>query len=87
MRQTNRAVAARPHEPTPSNTALPTTGANNELWLTTEEACAHLRLPSRGALYQRVRRGQVHAHRFLNGRSMRFLRSELDALLASDGVR
>ena len=49
------------------------------VWLTVDEAVAYLALPSRMALYQAVRRGQVSAHRF--GRRLRFLRAELDAAL------
>ena len=50
------------------------------VWLTVDETVAYLALPSRMALYQAVRRGQVPAHRF--GRRLRFRRSELDAALA-----
>jgi excisionase family DNA binding protein len=46
--------------------------------LTAEQAAEHLGLPSTKALYQRVRRRQIPAHR-LGKRSLRFLRSELDA--------
>jgi len=56
-------------------------------WLTTDQAVAYLGLPSRKALYQAVRRGQVPARR-LGVRRMRFSRDELDRLLrgeASDG--
>lgn len=45
-------------------------------WLSADEAAAYLRLGSRKALYQRVRRGQIPAHRF--GRTLRFRRDELD---------
>ena len=48
-------------------------------WLTAGEAAAYLRLPTVHALYKRVERGQVPAHRW--GRLFRFRRSELDALL------
>ncbi len=48
-------------------------------WLTSEDAVAYLRLPSRDALYQAVSRGQVPVHRM--GRRLRFRRSELDARL------
>lgn len=64
----------------------PVAGAR-EGWLTTAEAVAYLGLPSRKALYQAVRRGQVPARR-LGVRRMRFSRDELDRLLrgeASDG--
>lgn len=45
------------------------------------EAAAYLRLPSVRALYQAIRRGRVPVHR-IGPRSMRFHRSELDAVLA-----
>lgn len=48
-------------------------------WLTADEAATYLGLPSRRALYQRVRRGQVPVHGF--GRSLRFHKSELDGVL------
>ena len=48
-------------------------------WLSADEAYRYLRLPSRKALYQAVRRGQVPVHRL--GRRMRFKRSELDQVL------
>lgn len=48
-------------------------------WLTAAEAAVYLRLPSVYALYKRVERGQVPAHRW--GRHFRFRRRELDALL------
>jgi len=51
-----------------------------ERWLTAEEAVAYLGLPSRKALYQAVRRGQVPVHR-LGQRRMRFSRAELDEAL------
>lgn len=50
-------------------------------WLTVEQATAYLGLPSRKALYQAVRRGQVPVHR-LGKRRMRFSTAELDELLA-----
>jgi excisionase family DNA binding protein len=49
-------------------------------WLTTDQAVQYLALPSRKALYQAVRRGQVPVHR-LGLRRMRFSRVELDELL------
>jgi excisionase family DNA binding protein len=58
-------------------TAVPAPGP----WLTAEEAAEYLRLPSVRALYKRVERGQVPAHRW--GRLFRFRRPELDALLES----
>lgn len=48
-------------------------------WLTPAQAVRYLGLPSIRALYQCVRRGQLPAHRL--GRSLRFLRGELDAVL------
>ena len=48
-------------------------------WLTTDEATAYLRFPSRDALYQAVHRGQIPVRRI--GRRLRFRRSELDAHL------
>ena len=48
-------------------------------WLTASEAASYLRLPTRLALYKRVERGQVPAHRW--GRQLRFRRGELDALI------
>ena len=47
--------------------------------MTADEAAAHLGLPSRKALYQAVRRGQVPVHRF--GKRLRFSRTELDDAL------
>ena len=51
----------------------------SSLWLTADEAVSHLRLPSRKALYQAVRRGRVPVHRL--GRSLRFNRAILDQML------
>ena len=45
-----------------------------------DQAFEYLALPSRKALYQAVRRGQIPAHRF--GRRLRFSAVELDACLA-----
>jgi len=53
--------------------------ASGTLWLTSDEAAAHLRLPTRKALYQAVRRGRVPVYRL--GRSLRFNRLILDQLL------
>ena len=50
-----------------------------EPWMTAEQAATHLGLPSRKALYQAVRRGQVPVHRF--GKRLRFNRAELDRAL------
>jgi len=49
-------------------------------WLAADQAVRYLGLPSRKALYQAVRRGQVPVHR-LGTRRMRFRRAELDQLL------
>ena len=49
-------------------------------WLGADEAARYLGLPSRKALYQAVRRGQIPAHR-LGARRMRFRRVELDRVL------
>lgn len=49
-------------------------------WLTADQAVEYLGLPSRKALYQSVRRGQVPAHR-LGERRLRFHRDELDQIL------
>lgn len=53
-------------------------------WLTAAEAAEYLRLPSVRALYKRVERGQLPAHRW--GRRFRFRRRDLDALLGSSPV-
>ena len=49
-------------------------------WLGARDAARYLGLPSRKALYQAVRRGQVPVHR-LGTRRMRFRRIELDQVL------
>jgi excisionase family DNA binding protein len=49
-------------------------------WLGADQATRYLGFPSRKALYQAVRRGQVPVHR-LGKRRMRFRRSELDRVL------
>jgi excisionase family DNA binding protein len=49
-------------------------------WLTSERAREYVGLPSKKALYQAVRRGQLPAHRL--GRRLRFNRAELDEALA-----
>ncbi len=54
----------------------------SKVFLTVDEACNYLGLKSRGALYQRIRRGQVPAHRF--GRSLRFVAAELSDALGVD---
>jgi len=55
--------------------------ANNQGWLTTDQAADYLGLSSTKALYERVRRGQVPAHRF--GRSLRFSQQELDEMITT----
>jgi excisionase family DNA binding protein len=56
--------------------------ATAQQWLTADEAASFLRI-SRRALYQRVRCGQVKAHRF--GRNLRFNYSELEtAIVGAD---
>ena len=67
------------HLDTAERLAKPAT-APVERWLTAEEAVAYLGLPSRKALYQAVRRGQIPVHR-LGQRRMRFSRAELDEAL------
>ena len=62
------------------------TAPPTERWMTADEAAAYLGYRSRAALYQAVRRGHVLAHR-LGARSLRFLRSELDADLARSSSR
>jgi excisionase family DNA binding protein len=49
-------------------------------WLGASAAARYLGLPSRKALYQAVRRGQVPFHRF-GSRRMRFRRIDLDQVL------
>ena len=49
-------------------------------WLDAGAATRYLGLPSRRALYQAIRRGQVPMHRF-GKRRMRFRRIELDHVL------
>jgi excisionase family DNA binding protein len=50
------------------------------IWLTVDETVRYLGLPSRRALYQAVRRGQLPVHRM--GRRLRFRRVELDEALS-----
>ena len=45
-------------------------------WLTANEAARYLGFPSRKALYQAVRRGQIPSHRL--GRRLRFRTDEID---------
>jgi excisionase family DNA binding protein len=89
----SRCTPAERSGPTPSRRPGPVrTSARegHEVWITADEATAHLGLPSRKALYAAVARGQVPAHR-LGRRRLRFNRSELDSLLGrlheSSGVR
>jgi excisionase family DNA binding protein len=53
-------------------------------WLGVDQAACYLGLPSRKALYQAVRRGQVPVHR-LGTRRVRFRRAELDHVLERGG--
>jgi excisionase family DNA binding protein len=50
-------------------------------WMDADAAVLYLGFPTRKALYQAVRRGQVPVHR-LGQRRMRFHRAELDKLLS-----
>jgi excisionase family DNA binding protein len=50
-------------------------------WLTPAEAAEYLGLPSVHAIYQRRARGQITAYRLGGGRTMRFRRRDLDALM------
>jgi excisionase family DNA binding protein len=59
--------------------------AAGQVWMTADEAATYLRLRSRRALYDHVRRGRVKAHRL--GRLLRFHRLELDALLQGGRAR
>jgi len=45
-------------------------------WLTADQVVAHLNFPSRKALYQAIRRGQIPSHRL--GRRLRFSLAEID---------
>jgi excisionase family DNA binding protein len=54
--------------------------AGDVQWMTAAEAAAYLRLPSRKALYQAVRRGQLPAYR-LGTRLLRFRRADLDRVV------
>lgn len=56
----------------------PTNPRNEEIWLTSYEAAKRLRI-SRRALYHRIERGQIKAHRL--GRCLRFRLQELEAAL------
>lgn len=60
-----------------SNSAPP--AQQTATWLTAAEAADYLRMPTRKALYQAVRRGRVPVYRL--GRSVRFNRVNLDRLL------
>jgi len=78
-------ASAPPPSPTADPTAIPA-GAERRRssvaieWLGVDQAARYLGLPSRKALYQAVRRGQVPVHR-LGTRRMRFRRAELDQVL------
>ena len=50
-----------------------------KLWLTADETTRYLGFPSRKALYQAVRRGQIPGHRI--GRRLRFNVTELDRFI------
>jgi excisionase family DNA binding protein len=52
-----------------------------ENWMTAAQTAAYLSMPSRKALYQAVRRGQIPGHR-IGRRSLRFSRAEIDQWLA-----
>ena len=56
-----------------------TNDATASPWLNVEQAVAYLALPSKKALYEAVRRGEVPVHRF--GRRLRFRKHELDEVL------
>jgi excisionase family DNA binding protein len=58
-------------------------GANRSEWLSADAAAEYLGLPSRRALYQAVRRGQVPARR-LGPRRLRFSRADLDGVLGRE---
>jgi excisionase family DNA binding protein len=45
-------------------------------WMNADQATEYLGMPSRKALYQAVRRGQIPGHRI--GRRLRFKAAELD---------
>ena len=48
-------------------------------WMTADEAARYLGMPSRKALYQAIRRGQIRGHRL--GRRLRFQKVDLDQAL------
>jgi len=50
-------------------------------WMNADELAEYLSLPSRKAVYQAVRRGEIPAHRFGEKR-LRFRRDEIDEVLA-----
>jgi excisionase family DNA binding protein len=50
-------------------------------WMTSDQAVKYLALPSRKALYQAVRRGQIPSHR-IGRRSLRFSKAEIDQWIA-----
>ena len=59
----------------------PASAAMSSQWLNADAAVRYLGLPSRQALYQAIRRGQVPVHRL--GRRLRFSRADLDRLLTN----
>jgi len=78
-------ASAPPRSPTADPTAISAgTERRRSLmaieWLGVDRAVRYLGLPSRKALYQAVRRGQIPVHR-LGTRRMRFRRAELDQVL------
>jgi excisionase family DNA binding protein len=50
-------------------------------WMTADQATQYLNLPSRKALYQAVRRGQIPGHR-VGARRLRFSKAEIDQVIA-----
>lgn len=83
---TDARVASAPQDPVSRGRVERTARALPvpSLWMDAEEAAAHLRLPSRSALYSAVARGSLPVHRL--GRRVRFLRSELDHALRTGGL-
>jgi excisionase family DNA binding protein len=53
---------------------------NSRQWMTADQAKRYLGFPSRKALYQAVRRGQIPGHRI--GRRLRFNATEVDHWLS-----
>jgi excisionase family DNA binding protein len=75
----HRAVAVQPV----GGQAVPRRSVVDTPWLTVAEAAQYIGL-SQKALYHRVYRGQVSAHRF--GRSLRFKRDDLDQAIEGRGL-